>query len=115
MRGGRLGTYRATQAVAWVWHLDEFLRPGTDERMKNWMHSGIFPGIGWDSFSSSDAPPFYTQLEAAAGLGLGIRAGINPGEILDLLLGFATVDLHGDDIEWKARRLREHEAQAPPP
>jgi hypothetical protein len=38
------------------------------------------------------------QIEVAAGLGAGLRAGVNPGEALDFLLGFFTVDIFKDDF-----------------
>ncbi|MEO0481913.1 MAG: hypothetical protein AAF196_20805 [Planctomycetota bacterium] len=40
---------------------------------------------------------YYTDLEVSAGLGYGMRAGVNPGEFLDLLVGFFGLDLYGDD------------------
>lgn len=41
---------------------------------------------------------YYTQIEAAVGLWGGIRLGFNPGELLDFLLGWATIDLYQDDL-----------------
>ncbi len=40
---------------------------------------------------------YFTQIEVNAGLGVAIHAGVNPGELLDFLLGLATVDLADDD------------------
>jgi hypothetical protein len=40
-----------------------------------------------------------TQIELNIALGLGLRLGINPGELADFLLGWLTVDLLGDDVE----------------
>ena len=45
-----------------------------------------------------------TQLELALGLGGSLRLGLNPGELLDFLLGWLTIDLYDDDIEWKKWR-----------
>jgi len=42
---------------------------------------------------------FYTQIEATAGVFLSLRAGVNPGELVDALLGFATLDIYGDDVK----------------
>lgn len=42
--------------------------------------------------------PFFTQMEAVAGLFLNIRLGANPGELLDFLLGWTTLDIYGDDL-----------------
>jgi len=41
---------------------------------------------------------FFTQIEAALGLGFFIRLGVNPGEILDFILGWTTLDMFGDDV-----------------
>ena len=42
--------------------------------------------------------PDWTHLEIAAALGVGVRLGFNPGELLDFLLGFFGADLYGDDL-----------------
>jgi hypothetical protein len=49
------------------------------------------------------------QIEVAAGLGAGLRAGVNPGEALDFLLGFFTLDIFKDDFprEKKKESLRD--------
>jgi len=44
------------------------------------------------------------QAEAAVGLGLVFRAGINVGELLDFALGWSTLDIFGDDLETGRRR-----------
>ena len=41
---------------------------------------------------------FYTQIDATVGIIFSLRLGVNPGELVDALLGLATVDLYGDDI-----------------
>ncbi len=40
---------------------------------------------------------FYTQVECVAGAIVSVRLGVNPGELADLLLGFAGLDVMGDD------------------
>ena len=40
---------------------------------------------------------FYTQVEATVGAVFSLRLGVNPGECLDAVLGFTTLDLFGDD------------------
>ena len=42
--------------------------------------------------------PTWSHLEVAAALGVGVRLGFNPGELLDFLLGFFGADLYGDDL-----------------
>ena len=46
----------------------------------------------------TENPAYYTQMELAIGVGLTLRVGFNPGELLDLLVGFASLDLYGDDL-----------------
>ncbi len=43
--------------------------------------------------------PYYTQIEVAAGFFGGIRLGVNSGELLDFVLGWATIDIFNDDIK----------------
>jgi hypothetical protein len=43
----------------------------------------------------------YTQIEAVIAIGPSIRLGFNPGELLDFILGWTTIDIYNDDIEWK--------------
>ena len=41
---------------------------------------------------------YYTQIEAAVGLFGGLRLGFNPGELLDFILGWTTLDIYEDDL-----------------
>ncbi len=41
---------------------------------------------------------YYTQIEAVAGVGGGVRLGFNPGELLDFLFGLLGADVFGDDV-----------------
>lgn len=42
---------------------------------------------------------FFSQIEIGAGLVLTLRAGCNPGELADFLLGWVGLDLYHDDLE----------------
>lgn len=42
---------------------------------------------------------YLTKFEVGASLGYGVRAGFNPGELLDFILGFLCVDIYGDDVD----------------
>lgn len=45
------------------------------------------------------ARQYYTQIEVCAGLIYsGFRVGVNPGELVDFLLGFSGIDIYGDDV-----------------
>lgn len=50
---------------------------------------------------SSDHPAsrsYYTEIEVVLAVGGSVRIGFNPGELLDFLLGWFTVDIYGDDL-----------------
>ena len=42
--------------------------------------------------------PQMTQLDLTIGVGVSIRLGFNPGELLDFALGFVGLDLYDDDV-----------------
>ena len=54
--------------------------------------------------------PFYTQIETAFGYGGTVRLGLNPGELIDFVLGWATVDIFDDDIAGRAGPDDDEEA-----
>ncbi len=72
-------------------------------RLKNhdaFLFMGISNGF---EFPITDTRRFYslhylTQIEVAAALGIRLRIGFNPGELIDLILGFFTLDPYGDDL-----------------
>jgi len=53
-----------------------------------------------DGSSSGEPYPrhYLTDINVAVACGVGLRLGFNPGELLDFLLGWATVDIFADDI-----------------
>jgi hypothetical protein len=42
---------------------------------------------------------FYSQVECTVGLVISLRLGVNPGELIDFLLGYAGCDLFADDVK----------------
>jgi hypothetical protein len=46
-------------------------------------------------------PSYFTQIECVMGLGVNLKIGFNPGELIDFILGWTTIDIYGDDIEMK--------------
>ena len=48
-------------------------------------------------YTRGEPASYYTQIEVAGGLGLAIRLGFNPGELVDFIVGFSGGDLFGDD------------------
>lgn len=51
-----------------------------------------------------DCPSYYTQIEVVGGLLLNLRLGVNPGEVLDFILGWGRVDIFNDDLHARFRR-----------
>lgn len=45
----------------------------------------------------SENPAYYTRVGVAGGVCIGMRLEVNPGEFVDWILGFFTVDIYGDD------------------
>ena len=41
---------------------------------------------------------FYTDIEVMIALGAGAKIGFNPGELVDFLLGWTTLDIFNDDV-----------------
>jgi hypothetical protein len=46
---------------------------------------------------SRPCPPYFTQIEISVAIGLSLRFGLNPGELLDFVLGLTTLDIYADD------------------
>ena len=54
------------------------------------------------------APGYYfTQIDFSTGLYFGVRIGINPGELLDFILGWFTIDIYDDDEPFEDPRIRQ--------
>ena len=114
LRGGHLGALwesegsLLTDVDLVAYRMEVFPAPSetADRRHKGFAAVGIGPwtrGGEFEVFRHAHATPhFYTQIEVAAGLGPSVRLGLNPGELLDFLLGLARVDLFGDDLEDQA-------------
>jgi hypothetical protein len=74
--------------------------PVARDRGKDCQTSGFLVPLGWwetDDFCHLP-PNYFTQVEAVVGLGVGFRLGFNPGELLDFLLGWTTLDIFRDDL-----------------
>lgn len=55
---------------------------------------------------------YYMQIDLVAAVGGGLRVGLNPGELVDFLLGWVGVDFMKDDLAM--RRRREAPTVTPP-
>ena len=51
--------------------------------------------------------PQWTRIEAVFGFPVSLRLGFNPGELLDLILGWTTIDIFDDDLERKKREWKK--------
>jgi hypothetical protein len=58
--------------------------------------------------------PYYTEVEVAGGLGVTIRVGFNPGELVDFVLGWFGVDVFNDDLEAQERKKSRQVSQVTP-
>jgi hypothetical protein len=65
-----------------------------DVRGKNIMANSPFP-----FYVASENPAYWTQFEISGGVLLSLRAGFNPGELLDFILGWTGVDIYCDDVK----------------
>jgi hypothetical protein len=53
----------------------------------------------WSTLAEDVSTPYYyTQIDLVAGLLLSARVGVNPGELVDFVLGWTTIDIFNDDI-----------------
>ena len=97
-RGKYRGRYNGCIEGAFIpfWLFGEQLHPGE--------HGGTadalppYPVAPGRAAPEDHWSPDWTHLEIAAALGVGVRLGFNPGELLDFLLGFFGADLYGDDL-----------------
>jgi len=72
---------------------------GTDARNYRFKNGNVFPPSFAEPTWTKEIIPYYTQIEAAIGLGGTLRLGFNPGELFDFILGWTTLDIFNDDIE----------------
>jgi hypothetical protein len=115
------------------WNNEFFAPPGSDVRNKcfrvkqyyDMLEGGSSPDMVWclmPPFCLSPIVPippevtpsrihYWTNIEVVAALGLSVRLGANPGELLDFILGWARVDFMKDDVVMK----RLNEKKTPPP
>jgi hypothetical protein len=83
---------------------------------RKYYHAFYLLGIANDLslYSVVYSPPYFSQIEIAVGLGLSVRLGFNPVELLDFLLGWFGIDIYDDDVEMKKARQERAEKSNPP-
>jgi hypothetical protein len=91
-----------------VWGAETFdplAVPRVHERDKNYGAFGLlcFAFLPNAGPQENDIIParlhYYSQIEVVIGVVKTLRLGFNPGELLDFILGWTTIDIFGDDIE----------------
>ena len=55
-------------------------------------------GLRLLDFPAMYSPAYFTDFQVVAGVGPSFRVGANPGELIDFLLGWTTLDIYGDDV-----------------
>jgi len=112
LRGGTWGDQEAhSTSDAWnpidfdilVMSMEQYRASNSSRRNKTFFAQGGPLLCGVDSH---DSAAYYTQIETAVAVVGELRVGMNPGELLDFLLGFTTLDIYGDDVRWKTRFVR---------
>ena len=105
----------------------DFTHGNCDDRFKSYSAitvcgiSVIEPKWNDDPLVNRKAPwqsriSYYTQVEVVGGLVGTCRLGFNPGELLDFILGWTTIDIFNDDLEAKKQKQKSnHAAQATAP
>ena len=74
-------------------------------RGKGYIARVPFPLIG-----VANQPEYYTQFELFLGVFGTLRLGFNPGELLDFLLGWSTIDIYSDDLEKQKSKRRSQKS-----
>jgi hypothetical protein len=66
-------------------------------RGKDYAVLGVIPFVSTEGWNGSIPAHYYSQIEVVVGVGVMVRLGFNPGELLDFLLGWFGVDIYHDD------------------
>ena len=120
LRGGEFGAHESSEFTIAFFGADRFAVSEKDipeKRGKEFHARSPFgterslrdhPALLKDDISF--APPHYfTQIELSFGLFLGLKVGLNLGELVDFLLGFLFVDILSDDEPFEAKERHEVE------
>jgi hypothetical protein len=72
-----------------------------DVRSKSYAAHGQLPFVTHALMTETNPVtihPYFADIVGVVAAGLSVRVGFNPGELLDFLLGWLTVDIFGDDV-----------------
>jgi hypothetical protein len=90
--GNKLSNHRGKSYVCRQTIVPVLLNPESDIKFRDFSEKMEMKYNPWS---------YYTQIEAVVAIGPSIRLGFNPGELLDFILGWTTIDIFNDDIEQK--------------
>ncbi len=115
LRSGTWGIFQSSEINAVLFGF-KMLAPSAGDQER---HKGYDYSYSWNPWEHEEENFFGTyeegewfnawQVEVAAGLGIGARAGVNLAEILDFILGWTTLDICKDDIQSLKRRKAAEE------
>ena len=107
LRGGKLGDVAFYETLT-----SDFLSPwpikgkfgeeryvyGAPREMPNKRGKGFLAKAPLPVVGVADQPEYYTQVEVVVAIIGSVRLGFNPGELLDFILGWTTLDIYKDDM-----------------
>jgi len=123
LRGGALGAWESNGSDRRSPSEEVILFPGTTSflpddngvkaRHKDFATAKLGPFIGAFGKWGDPYPRVYfcSQVEIVAALGPSLRLGVNPGEMMDFMVGWLGVDLYEDDIHCHRDEARRLEAR----
>ena len=89
----------------WAWDLFEPCHVPEERGKHIDACSGHVPFLYLSSTTGDRLMPHeYTQIDIVGGIGGTLRLGFNPGELLDFILGWTTIDIYNDDLEQRKRK-----------
>lgn len=94
MRSGEAGTHAAEDLTVLVFSSESYQPVDTQKRIRAELRKKIED----NKDPSLSNPASWTRLGIAGGLLIGIRAELNPGELIDFILGLFGADIYGDDV-----------------
>ena len=85
---------------------ERYLPEGVANERGKGLWSGSHLPFLLNEFEPTGWHPHWTQIDLSLGLVATLKVGFNPGELLDFILGWTTLDIFSDDLE---ARYKKHE------
>ena len=80
------------------------------KRGKDFLAGAPLPFLGL-----ATQPEYYTQIDVVLGILGTVRFGFNPGELIDFILGWSTLDIYRDDSKTLSSIQTAHDRRPPAP